>query len=37
MKLKKKSIKKKDKKTTSSQLGLTCQNCNPGYVTGITQ
>jgi hypothetical protein len=33
----KKNQLKKDKKTNNSiQLGLTCQNCNPGHVIRIT-
>ena len=37
MKLKKKSIKKRNKKTNNLiQLGLTCQSCNPGHVIRIT-
>jgi hypothetical protein len=31
-----KKIKKKRKKNNSSQLGFTCQNCNPGHMTNIT-
>ena len=37
MKLKKKSIKKRDNKTyILSQLGLICQNYNSGHMTMIT-